>query len=680
MSISDLIQARHLTRRAVIYVRQSSPNQVLNNQESQRLQYALAQRALEFGWQEHDIQVIDTDLGITATITECRAGFQQLVAEVALGKVGILIAYEAQRLARNCTHWYQLLDLCGRADCLIADRDGVYDASSVNGRLLLGLKGQVSELELHLLQGRLTAGILNKAQRGELALRLPVGLIRLASGEVVKHPDREVQGRLELIFETLMAKKSLHRTVRFFHQQDLKIPRLDRFDDIHWERPSASSLYATVTNPAYAGAFAYGRTRSVINEKTGKRRKKMLPMEQWKICIRDKYPPFIPWERFERIYRMLHDNYSEYSRNQRRGIPRKGAALLQGIVYCGECGHQLELQYKSSTHYVCNHLWRQYGGRVCQWLPADPIDRQVVAWFFEALSAAQIDLAASALDEADRRRDEVLSARRKEVERLRYQARLAERQYQHTDPENRLVAAELEQRWEKALRDLKDAEERLAQEEENTPCWAIPSDLLDALKDVGPRLPELWEQSLFGSAQKKALLRCLIGKVVVQRVAGDQVRTRVVWQGGETTAGDVTVRVGSFARLSRAKEMEEAIVQMAGEGQTDQQIARCLTLRGYHSPMSEVVLPRTVTRVRLRHGILVAPRQSHQPQVPGYLTVTQLAKKLEVPRGWIHYSIRKGAIRAEKDAGTQCYLFPDKPDTLRQFRQLLAGQVSHVGC
>jgi len=213
MSTSDLIQPRHLARRAVIYVRQSTPNQVLNNHESRHLQYALKQRAEELGWREHDVQLIDRDLGISATVEEGRKGFQQLIAEIALGKVGILISYEAQRLARNCTHWYQLLDLCGRVDCLIADRDGVYDAASVNGRLLLGLKGQISEWELHILRGRLTAGLLSKARRGELANRLPVGLVRLESGEVIKHPDQEVQQRLLLIFDTILAKRSLSRAV-----------------------------------------------------------------------------------------------------------------------------------------------------------------------------------------------------------------------------------------------------------------------------------------------------------------------------------------------------------------------------------------------------------------------------------------------------------------------------------
>jgi hypothetical protein len=338
----------------------------------------------------------------------------------------------------------------------------------------------------------------------------------------------------------------------------------------------------------------------------------------------------------------------------------------------------MTLQYTGGVRYICNHLQMRYGEPLCQRLLADPIDDRVVHWFFEALSVAEIDLSASALEQADRRRDQLLDARRKEVERLRYQARLAERQYQHTDPENRLVAAELEQRWEMALRELKEAEEKLACEEGTSHRWALPADLLEMLKGFGPRLPELWEQGLFDSVKKKALLRSMIDKVVLHRVAPDKVRTRVVWRGGATTDDDVSVPVGSFAEMSGAKEMEETIVRMAREGQKDEQIARSLTAQGYHSPMRNLVLASTVRKVRLQHRILHQPSQSHPRHVRGYLTVPQLAEKLKISPSWIHTRIGKGIIRVQKDASTKCYLFPDKPDTLRKFRQLIAGQISHL--
>jgi DNA invertase Pin-like site-specific DNA recombinase len=668
MNSSDLIQPRHHARRALVYVRQSSPQQALSNQESLRLQYALKQRALELGWHEGAIEVIDTDLGHTAATTEGRLGFQHLVAQVALGEVSILIAYDATRLARNCSHWYQLLDLCGRAGCLIADRDGVYDPASINGRLLLGLKGQISELELHTLRARLTAGLVSKAQRGDLAQKLPTGLVRLPSDQVVKHPDRSVQARISLIFQTLLDKRSVRQAVLYLQQHHLTVPRQDEAGQIQWKRATMANVRRMVTNPAYAGAFAYGRTGASPGEKTGTRR--LLPPEQWKICVRDKYPAYIAWEIYEKILAMLQDNYSEYQRRRNRGVPRQGNALLQGLLYCGECGHKLAVQYKHGARYVCNQLRRAQGEPTCQYLPAAPLDAQVVRWFGEALSVAEIDLSIQALAQADQQRAQRLAARRHEVERLRHQSRLAERQYQQTEPENRLVAAELERRWEAALRALQEAEDRLHKEERSAPCWALPADLIAALKDVGPHLPALWEQGLFDPARKKALLRTLIDKVVVQRVAGDMVRTRVVWRGGATTSADVTIPVSSLAQRSGAQAMQEAILRLAREGQSDSAIAHRLTAQGYRSPLREELLPSTVAAIRRRHGLRRRAR-SRRWHVPGHLTITELAEKLGVSRYWIHDRIQAGTIPATRDAKSNCYIVPDKADVLRQITQLL---------
>ena len=682
MNISDSIQDRHLRRLAVVYVRQSSPNQVLNNQESRRLQYALRERATQLGWHEEDVLVIDVDLGHTAATTEGRVGFQQLVAKIALGEIGIVIAYDATRLARNCSHWYQLLDLCGRTDCLIADRDGVYDPTSINGRLLLGLKGQISELELYTIRARLTAGIISKAQRGDLALTLPTGLVRLESGQVVKHPDREVRQQIELIFDTLLQKKSLAQTARWLVANNLKIPRRDEHGDIHWKRPTVASLGSTVKNPAYAGAFAYGRTHWKTSENTGKKQQTHLPIDQWQFLIRDKYPAYISWETFERIWNMLQDNYAEYDRNKARGVPREGKALLHGITFCGECGHKMCVQYKGGSQYLCNALRQQHGTPVCQRLPADAIDDQVVAWFFEALSVAQIDTAADALCHADRQREQVLAARRQEIDRLRYLTQLAERQFMQSDPENRLVTGELERRWEEALRELQSAEQSLEHDQQHTPTYAIPAELLAALKDIGPRLPELWndEEKLLRTAQKKALLRSLIEKVVLHRVAPDRVHVRVVWHGGATTSTDVRVTVGSFSLLSDAKEMEALIVSMARKGQTDDAIAKRLTELGHRSPQSNVVLASTVRNIRLSHRILRVAHQSHPRRVPGFLTIPQLSEKLGISRSWIHDRIRNGTIKVRKDASIGCYLFPDKPETLERFRQLVESKIKHLGC
>ncbi|HLJ93305.1 MAG TPA: recombinase family protein [Gemmataceae bacterium] len=684
MPTFDLIQPRHLTRRAVIYVRQSSPHQVLTNTESQRLQYAMRRRAYELGWHEQDVLIVDDDTGRTATTTAGRLGFQQLAAQVGLGQIGVIIAYEATRLARNCTHWYQLLDLCGHAGCLIADRDGVYDPGSVNGRLLLGLKGAISELEMHTLRGRLTAGILSKAERGELALALPTGLVRRDDGCVEKHPDQEVRNRIGLVFDTLLEKKSLARVVHHFRGHHLTVPRRDRYGAIQWKRPTIANLGSMVKNPAYAGAFAYGRTRSIRAENTGKMRQRVLPLGQWRILVRDRYPAYVSWQTYERIQQMLRDNHAEYDRNKTRGVPRDGQALLHGIVYCGECGHKLCVQYKGGTRYLCNHLRQQHGEPVCQWLPATPIDEQVMRWFFEALSSASIDLSARTLTEADARRTAIFAARRQQLQRLRYAASRAERQYQQVDPENRLIAAELERRWEAALRELREAEEHLTHDEQQTPVWAIPADLLEALHDIGPRLPELWEQQrLFSSAQKKSLLRSLLDKAVIHRLGGrrgDRIHVRVVWRGGATTTTDLPVSVGRFADRTGAAQMEATILRLAREGRSDTEIAALLTAQGHRSARGATVLPSTVKGIRLRHRVLNRESQSHPRRVAGYLTIPQLAEKLNIPRHWISDRVHNGTIIVEKDTATRCYLFPDNLETLRQFRKLLDGKITEMGC
>lgn len=673
MNTSDLIQARHLSRRAKIYIRQSSPNQVLTNLESQRMQYALRERAIALGWHGSEIDVIDADLGRSGASIEGREGFKQLVADIALGEAGILLAFDATRLARNCSNWYQLLDLCGRTECLIGDRDGVYDPSSINGRLLLGLKGQISELELHTIRARLTAGIFSKAERGELELTLPTGLVRLDSGIVVKHPSLEVQQRIELVFATLLERKSISRTVRWLIENNLELPRRDRHGDIRWKRATAASVSSIVKNPAYAGAAAYGRTRWTKSENTGKMHGTNLPPDQWRYCVRDKFPAYVSWEVFERIQAMLRDNYSEYTRNKTRGVPRDGKALLHGLLYCGECGHKLCVQYKGGTQYICNQRKLQTGGSTCQRIPADPIDDQVVQWFFGVLSHSEIDVANEALAATDRDYEKLLVARRQQVERLRYEVQLAERQFMKSDPDNRLVTGELERRWEASLRELKTIEEALTQDECKAPVFAIPADMIDNLKDIGRHLPELWNGgTLLSSAQKKSLLRSLIDKVVIHRAAHDQVQTRVVWRGGATTSDLVRVTVGKFAWLSGSQEMTDIIEKMASEGLSDAAIAAHLTELGHRSPRSERVLESTVRGVRLSKNILRQQHQSHPRRKAGYLTIPMLAKKLAVSPNWIHDRIKHGTIKPVKDLKLKCYLFPDTEQTLAEFRILIS--------
>src|SRR5829696_1477969 len=430
---SELIDGRHLARRAVIYIRQSTPHQVLTNHESLRLQYDLRRRALDLGWREEDVEVIDSDLGLSGAAAAHRAGFKDLIARVTLGQVGIVLSSEVTRLSRNCTDWYPLLDLCGYRQCLI---------------------GAISEMELHTIRARLTAGLLNKAERGELGLILPVGLVRDAAGLVVKNPDREVQARLELVFATFLRRRSAAKVQRSLNEGGLALPRRGRLGGVLWRPPTVAAVLSVLKNPAYAGAFVYGRTRSIRDAATATPRPKKLPREQWRIVVRDKYPAYVSWETFEKIQAMLRDNYAEYDRNKTRGIPRDGDALLHGLVYCGACGHKMVVQDKGGTRYLCNYLRQQHGTPVCQYIPAGPIDAAAVDAFFRALAPAELDAYARAVATRREADEAVLRAQAQQVERLRYRAALAERQYDQVDPDNRLVAAELERRWEATLRDL----------------------------------------------------------------------------------------------------------------------------------------------------------------------------------------------------------------------------------
>ncbi len=678
MLTSELVQPHHLSRQAVIYIRQSSPNQVLTHQESLRLQHALRQRAEQLGWSPATIQVIDADLGQTARTIVGRSGFQELVTRVSTDQVGIILSYEVTRLARNCTDWYPLLDVCGFRRCLIADCDGVYDPGSVNGRLILGLKGQISELELHTIRNRLHAALVQKAERGELAQVLPAGLVRDEAGIVRKDPHQEVQSRIALVFTAFQEQRATTKVVRFLRQHHLRLPRKDRWGEIVWRWPTTSAIASILQNPAYAGAYVRGRTQTYW--KNGKPLQRRLPLSQWKICLRDRYPAYISWEQFEKNQTMLQDNYSEYNRNRTRGIPRSGKALLHGLVCCGQCGHKMVVQYKGGTQYLCNQLRGQYQVPVCQRLPADPIDDWVVHQFFAAFAGAELDLYALSVQQAEQEQQHLTKAHQQQLQRLHYEAELAERQFRRADPENRLVAAELERRWEQALQAVAEAEEIWCREEtQRSGVQPLSPQIRQALEQAGEQLPELWDQEdFFSQAQRKALLRCLIDKVVVHRIAADSVHARIVWRGGETTMTDIAVSVGSMTRLSFAADMEKAILQLARQGQRDEQIADYLTGQGYRSPQRSVVLPSTVKNIRLRHGLLVKRSQSHPRRIAGFLTLSQIAERLQISPHWIYDRIHNGTIRVSKDPEWQLYLFPDKPSTLTLFRKLRDGKVKNL--
>jgi hypothetical protein len=543
------------------------------------------------------------------------------------------------------------------------------------------LKGLIAELELHTIRARLTAGLLNKAGRGELAQTLPTGLVRDPSGQVVKHPDREVQSRTDLVFATFLRVRSITKVVRYLNEHQLRLPRRNHFGDIVWRTATIATIATVLKNPAYAGAFVYGRTRTVLSKPTAARRTpQRRPMTEWRIVIRDKYPAYIDWATFETIQAMIRDNYSEYDKNKTRGVPRPGQALLHGLVYCGECGHKMCVQYKRGTRYICNSLRQKYQVPVCQCLPGDPVDDAVVSAFFDALSPMELDLFEQAQAATDRDQEHVRRAHEQQLERLRYQARLAERQYQKSDPDNRLVTAELEKRWELALREVRQAEDDWQQQfqSQQRPPVPISPELRAAFTDVARGVPDLWRHDAFTPQQKKALLRCLVDKVVLHRAPPDTIHVRIVWRGADTTSFDVPVAVPSIARLARAGEMKRVAAELFGQGQSDEQIATELTRRGFRSPRELTVLPSTVRTIRSKLGWW-RPRPGSRPRrIPGKLTVPQIVKLLGVPLHWVYQRIERGEIELPLDPIRKLYLFPDSPETLAKLKELKAGRIQRV--
>jgi DNA invertase Pin-like site-specific DNA recombinase len=678
---SELVKPIHLARRAAVYIRQSTTHQVVNNQEGLRLQYALRQRARELGWHEADIDIIDADLGISGASAAGRSGFKELVGRVGLNEIGLILSIDVTRLARNCSDWYPLLDICGLHGCLIADRDGVYDPGSPNGRLLLGLKGTISELELHTIRSRLTAGLLAKAERGELALTLPIGLVRDPSGVVVKDPNMEVQERLDLLFATFMKVRTVAKVMRQFNDRGLDLPRRDRHGDLTWARATTSAVAAILKNPAYAGAFVYGRTRLRQSTDGGASTKALRPIDQWRIVVKDRYPAFIDWRTYEKIRDIVSDNRAEYMRKQTRGAPRDGELLLAGIAWCGRCGHKMYARYKGRAEYVCNHLRSHQGLRACQYILAPGVDAAVAQAFLAALAPAEIDALSRARRVQQQADKAMRSSAEQQLERRRYEAALAERQFNRVDPDNRLVAAELERRWESALKEVRTAEEALARSMSPQAIAQLPigKAVTDNVIRLSGRLPEIWADPSTTDAKRKAMLRCLIEKVVLDRGEHDVSSVRIVWRGGAVTEIGVKMRVGSVAKLSRGVEMRERVLELARTKMHDDEIAAVLTSEGHRSPNNaDKVLPKTVQRIRMRAGLngLVEQRTRwrHSTDV---LSAHELAGVLDIPVNWIYVQIRHGRLLIDRHA-SGAHLFPNTPSAIEAVRKLRNHELAQL--
>jgi DNA invertase Pin-like site-specific DNA recombinase len=676
------ITATHLERRAVVYIRQSSPKQVRQNLESQLYQRALVERAQGLGWHPARIEVLDADLGQSAAQVEGRDDFKALAAAVALGQVGIILGWEVSRLARNNADWYQLLDLAALFGTLIADVEGIYDSRLYNDRLLLGLKGTMSEAELHMLRQRMDAGRLSKVKRGEYVQHLPTGLVRLADQSVVKDPDAQIRQVIELVFAKFEELGSCQKVLRYFKSHEILLPRHQTSGfhkgELLWKKPSAAAIYDILCNPAYAGAFVYGRrpkdpTRQVPgHHATGVVHK---PMAEWIAIQQNVYPAYIPWEQYLVNRARMQENGSRHNeRTQHRsGTPREGAALLQGLATCGECGHVMRTVYKPAIRYICYGLTKEFAEPMCASLDGASVEALVVQAFFEAIQPAQLDALEALLAHRRQERAQVERHWEQQIQRATYETHLARRRYEGVDPENRLVAAELERHWEEklvALRETQEAAERARQEPE---IPAIDPELRQQLQHIAQALPELWKSGRLTNEHKKRLLRSLITRVILKRVAPDQVEVKIVWVSGHFSVFTLTPIIHRQKDVSQYEEMVSRVHDLWQAGHNDDDIAAVLTREGFHSARSQGVLPTTVGKIRRQnHWVSNYHRHRMANKINGSWTVHGLCGELGVDRDWLYQRIYSGQLR-EPDVIRVLpygnYLIRDDPALIEKLRQ-----------
>jgi len=508
----------------MVYVRQSTPQQLVRHQESTQVQYSLRLRAQELGWPEERVIVIDDDLGKSGGSVEGRLGFQRLVSEVGLNHVGIILGVEMSRLARSCKDWYQLLEVCAVFGTLIADLDGIYEPAHYNDRLLLGLKGTMSEAELHILKQRMTQGKLNKARRGELLFRLPIGYVQHATGEVVMDPDEQAQEVVRLIFRMFDELQTLHAVLRFLVKNGVKLPvrahERSCKGELQWHRPNRGTLRAILINPFYAGAYAYGQRTVDPRRKIGGRPgtgRTVVPPEQCQVFLKDRFPAYISWQHYEQNQQRLKANRSVADAI---GAARGGPSLLSGLLVCAKCGTRMSIRYNGNItrhSYACSSHTVRYGEPLCQSLAGTPLDQFVSRQLLEVLQPSSLELSLEAAKHIEEQRRELEGLWKTRLERARYEVERAARQYDHVEPENRLVARQLERDWEKCLQHQKELDEDYARFLQEQPRLLSPEER-EAIRSLAADIPALWDSPHTTSIDRKEILRQVIDRIEVEVV------------------------------------------------------------------------------------------------------------------------------------------------------------------
>jgi DNA invertase Pin-like site-specific DNA recombinase len=657
------ITTSHLRRAAVIYVRQSTLAQVAHNTESTARQYDLVARAQELGWPRSAVRVIDDDLGVSAASTTGRSGFAELAAQVGLGQVGIVLSLEVSRLARNNTDWYRLLDLAGMADTLIADADGVYHPALFNDRLLLGMKGAMSEAELHILRARLDGGIRNKAARGELRRGLPVGLVwGEADGEIRWHPNEAVTGVIQAIFERFAVVGSVRGVWLWLRDQGLKLPlqkhgHVTGVEEITWVAPTYHAVHTVLTHPAYAGAYVYGRTRAQrrLGEDGQLRvRRHRLPQDEWEVLITDHHRGFLDWDTYQANQTRIGGNIRPQAHQPGTGAVREGCALLQGLATCGTCGRKLAVYYdgpaKSTPGYYCTGTGTMVEGRGTRHLRVGglAIDTTVTEAFLAALAPTALHACLAAAQQLEDGHDAALAQWRRQVEQARYQASRAERRYRAVDPDNRLVAAGLETEWNTTLHQLADAEAELTRRQAIRPKTLTPQEKTQILA-LGDDLEAVWSAPTTTDKDRKQLLRTLLEEVNL-RVHRDHTEGRadlvLRWKGGAISDLSVALKRTPPNRL-RTDEDTTDLVRRLADHYPDAKIAGILNRQGRQTARG---LSFTASRVQsLRHHYKIPCHQPNEnPQEGELLTVADAATELGLAPSTLHRWLGDGFIAGEQ--------------------------------
>ena len=605
------ITTTHRERMAYVYVRQSTLWQVHEHQESTERQYRLQERALDLGWPPTAIEVIDEDQGRSGRSATARTGFQRLVAEVSLGQVGMVLMLEASRLARNSSDWHHLIELCGLSHTLLADESTLYDPRDPNDRLLLGVKGTLSEAELFTLRTRLHEGRWNKARKGLLQFPLPVGFVRAPDGAWELDPDQQVRERLAYLFEAFRRLRVARQVVRELKQHGLDLPTRvvskDAYGTLIWKRPTLSAVVRILENPAYAGAYAYGRWEyrgEQRSPKTGKAQAHLRPRDQWPVLIQSHHPAYVSWEEYMQTQDQLRQNWQ---RDGSRGVARQGTALLQGIVCCGHCGRKMGVQHhaakeKRSATYLCQ-LGHQQDGEdtICQSMTARPVDAAVVQAFLEAISPVGIEVAKAVLTQVEQQLADLRRQWQLQLEQARYEARLAQRKYDAVDPDNRLVAAELERRWNAQLTRVAELEQAYAKAEQEARFTLAPEERT-SMQTLAEDLAAIWQAETTTHAERKQLLRLAIEAVQLDGVGRPGwIEIQIRWRSGVVTRLDVKRAQPGEGSLKTPEQAVTRIHELAATA-SYAQIAEELNTEGWRTAFGRPFTSQHVGYICRRDG------------------------------------------------------------------------------